>query len=399
MLSLDGWREQRWSIELVWSYTASVTHPRITRTLLFAAAVAAGLTPAASAETVKSVPEAVSSSPKANAPLQTAKVPAVGSVVSADTKSPEVKGPDPAILRQGLVIVEQLNRPVAMGVVLAGDGRVLTALTPIGSGNSLSARYANGATKRLRVSASHRGMNLALLSPEDSRFIQGLRASRMAADDPAAHVRWLRGNQAGPGILSATGPLRRETLTGGDDFTLRVVFTGTFVPRATELGSALIDVNGDVVALISQACQSQPNGTCRSVPFAVPAAMLKDFLRNVPAGAVSPAPWIGIHVTDAEAGAIKAVRITAVDSRGPVAALGLRAGKDINSADLLVAIDGVAVGSSHAFEELLQRHRIGDRVRLLIFGDGRYREVTAVLGSEPARLAESSGNRSQDVGY
>ena len=297
------------------------------------------------------------------------------------------------------MVVEQLKRPVAMGFVLAGDGRVLTALSPIGSGNSLSARYANGETKRLRVSASHRGMNVALLSPEDSRFIQGLRASRMVADDPTAHVRWLRGNQAGPGILAATGPLRRETLTGGDDFTLRDVFTLTFAPRPVELGSVLIDINGDVVGLISQACQSQPNGDCRSVPYAVPASMLKDFLRNVPAGAVSPAPWIGIRVTDAESGAIKAVRITAVDSRGPVAALGLRAGKDMNSADLLVAIDGVAVGSSHAFDELLHRHRIGDRVRLLIYGDGRYREVTAVLGSEPARLADTSGIRFQDVGY
>jgi serine protease Do len=151
--------------------------------------------------------------------------------------------------------------------------------------------------------------------------------------------------------------------------------------------------------LISQACQSQPNGDCRSVSFAVPASMLKEFLRNVPAGAVSPAPWIGIHVTDAESCAIKAVRITAVDSRGPVAALGLRAGKDVNSADLLVAIDGVAVSSSHAFEELMHRHRIGDRVRLLVYGDGRYREVTAVLGSEPVRLADTSGIRFQDVGY
>jgi len=286
-----------------------------------------------------------------------------------------------------------------MGIVLGGDGRILTALTPIGMGNSLSARYANGDTQRLRVAASHRGMNLVLLSPEDSRHTQGLRASKLAADDPAARTRWLRSNQAGAGQLVPTGPLRRVTLTGGDDYTLRDVFTVGITPRPLELGTALVDESGDVVALLSQACQTQPNGDCRPVSYALPVAMIKDFLRTVPAGAVSPAPWIGLRVTEAEACAMKGLRIVSVDPKGPLAALGLRAGKDVNSADVLVAVDGIALGSSRAFEEILRRHKVGDRVRLLILGDGRYREVAAVLGAEPERQPAPSAMLLQDVGY
>ncbi len=316
-----------------------------------------------------------------------------------DTKSGNPQTLDIANLRQGLVTVEQAKRPVATGLVLAGDGRVLTALSPLGNGNSLSAHYASGAEKRLRMAASNRGLNLALLAPEDSRFNKGLRASRMAADDPAAHARWLRGNQSNATALAAAGPLRRETLTGGDGITLRDVFTLGFTPRSFELGSVLVDVNGDVLAVISQACQPNPNGECRALPYAIPVSMLKEFLRNVPEGAAMPAPWIGLQVTEADAGALKAVRISAVDSRGPVAALGLRAGKDLASADLLVAIDGVAVTSTHAFDELLHRRSVGERVRLLIYSDGRYREATAILGREPEHLADTSRKKLKDVGY
>jgi len=360
-----------------------VTHLSIARTLLFSVAVTTGFTSSAFADTTKSANAASTQTP----------------VVSNEVKVTDAKGPDLASLRQSIVVIEQSKHPVAVGCVLGGDGRILTALSSIGTGNSLSARYANGESKRLRVAASHRGMNLVLLSPEDTRFSQGLRASRLTADESAAHVRWLRGNQAGPGILAATGPLRRESLIGGDDYTLRDVFTLGFVPRPSELGSALIDVNGDVVGIVSQACQTQPNGSCRTVAYAIPVAMIKEFLRTVPAGAVSPAPWIGLSVAETEGCAVKPLRIVSVDSRGPVATLGLHAGKDTNSADLLVAIDGIAVGSSRAFDEILHRHKVGDRVRLLLLGDGRYREITAVLGREPEHLAAASVVLSEDVGY
>lgn len=372
-----------------------MTHLRTVRTLLLSAAVTSALVSSAFAEpTTKAANAAAAPAARPGPVAQPAKPP-----VAADTKASEAKAPDMAVLRQSVVVVEQAKRPVATGIILSGDGRILTALTPIGMGNSLTARYANGETKRLRVAASHRGMNIALLSPEETRNAQGLRASRLTADDPAAHVRWLRGNGAGAGNLAPTGPLRRETLTGGDDYALRDVFTVGFVPRPIEIGSALVDSNGDVVGLVSQACQTQPSGDCRAVSYVIPVAMIKDFLRGVPAGAVSPAPWIGMRVTEAESTAVKALRIVSVDSRGPLAALGLRAGKDVSSADILLAIDGIALGSSRAFDEILHRHKVGDRIRLLILSDGRYREVTAVLGSEPERQASVSALLSQDVGY
>jgi len=351
------------------------------------------------AQTNKANGPATPANPRPVAPPATATSAPPKPATPPEAKSTTPQALDIANLRQGLVVVQQAKRPVSVGLVLAGDGRILTTLSQLGNGNSLSAVYSTGAEKRLRMAASNRGLNVALLAPEDSRFNKGLRASRLAADDPTARPRWLRGNQANATALAAAGPLRRETLTGGDGFTLRDVFTLSIVPRSFEFGSVLVDGNGDVLAMVSQACQPNPNGECRPVPYAIPVAMLKEFLRNVPEGTAMPAPWIGLQVAEADAGALKAVRISAVDARGPVAALGLRAGKDLTSSDLLVAIDGVAVTSTHAFEELLRRRTVGERVRLLIYSEGRYREATAVLGREPERLADTSGKRTTDVGY
>jgi len=332
---------------------------------------------------------------------QSARVPAAAHAneTAANAKATTPASLDIAALRMGLVIVQQTKRPIAMGLVLAGDGRILTALSPLGNGNSLVARYANGSEKRLRMAATHRGMNLALLAPEDSRFNSGLRASRISADDPTSHPKWLRGNQSNATAVAAAGPVRRETLTGGDGYTLRDVFTLSIAPRAFEYGSVLIDGNGDVLGIVTSACQPSPNGECRAVSCGIPVSMLKEFLRSVPEGAAMPTPWIGMQVTDADTGSIKAVRIWAIDSKGPVASLGLRAGKDPNTADLLVAIDGVAVSSTRSFEELLRRRSVGERVRLLIYTEGRYREATAVLGREPEHLADTSLRKTTDVGY
>jgi len=343
--------------------------------------------------------ESTISAPKSPAAAATAPLSAPSRPLAADPKAPTAASLDIASLREGLVVLEQTKRPIAVGLVLAGDGRILTALSSLGNGNSLVARYSNGTEKRLKMSATHRGMNLALLAPEDSRFNKGLRASRLSVDDPTARPRWLRGNQSNATALSAVGPLRKETLTGGDGYTLRDVFTLGVTPRPLEFGSVLVDSNGDVLGLVTTACQPSPNGECRNVACAIPVATLKEFLRNIPEGANMPAPWIGMQVADADAGAIKAVRISAIDSRGPVAALGLRAGKDNATADLLVAIDGVAVTSTKSFDELLRRRSTGERVRLLIFSDGHYREVTAVLGREPEHLADTSAKRPADVGY
>src|SRR6185503_11826372 len=56
--------------------------------------------------------------------------------------------------RQGVVVLERQGRPLSLGMVLDGDGRILTALSPLTNGNFLSARYHDGSLVPLKLQHS-----------------------------------------------------------------------------------------------------------------------------------------------------------------------------------------------------------------------------------------------------
>ena len=72
------------------------------------------------------------------------------------------------------------------------------------------------------------------------------------------------------------------------------------------------------------------------------------------------------------------VVITSVYSEGPGAAAGLQAG------DILLAINGQAVGDGHAGLYLLANTRPGDTVTLLVVRDGNQLQLKMTVGTRPA---------------
>src|SRR5258708_1591839 len=63
---------------------------------------------------------------------------------AADAK---VEAPE-ARAAKGVVVISRAGIPVGLGGVLAGDGRIVTALSPLGSGNDLEARFADGTSTK-----------------------------------------------------------------------------------------------------------------------------------------------------------------------------------------------------------------------------------------------------------
>src|SRR6185295_12912708 len=95
--------------------------------------------------------------------------------------------------RQGVVVVERQGKPLALGMVLDGDGRILTALSPLTNGNFLSVRYADGAVAPLKLALSDRGWDLALLSAAQATPPPGKAA---ATQPPPSHKSGLRAAKA-----------------------------------------------------------------------------------------------------------------------------------------------------------------------------------------------------------
>src|SRR6185369_10254147 len=78
---------------------------------------------------------------------------------------------------RGVVTIERAGQPLGLGMALMGDGRILTALSPLGPGNDLDARFADGTAVRVKLGHHDRAWDLALLVPQAGRWTEGLAAS------------------------------------------------------------------------------------------------------------------------------------------------------------------------------------------------------------------------------
>jgi serine protease Do len=297
---------------------------------------------------------------------------------------PEAKPKDPLKrARQGVVLLERRGKPVSVGAVLQGDGRILTALSPLGHGNNIDARFADGSVMRVRVGHTDRAWDLALLVPQNGRWTKGLRASRLSPTAAGASLRTftvVANKQLAPARTIIKG---KRTLVGGDSELLRDSLELASRLRSSDLGSPVIDDRGDVVAVIARACAPSKDARCTLVPFGVPVSAVKAFLRTVPANAVPPAPWLGIQGKAEDTGTVRGVRVLSVHSGSPAAAAGLRGGSGRANSDIVVAVEGSPITTPEQLAAAVNQRAVGDTVELLLFGDGKYRQVTVALGPAP----------------
>ncbi len=335
---------------------------------------------------------AAAASPGARAAAPHAAASAVGSASAAAPHASASASAKPvdhvAVARASVVVLERQGKPVGLGTVLARDGRILTALSALGDGNGVDARYQGGEVVRLRTERVDRAWDLALLAPQGAPAAAGLPAGD---GDPlqtgTPFVAFGTGTGRGARV---TATLRgRKSVLGADGVRLDDVLDVGGV-SLREIGSPIVDVGGTVAAVVVRGCASATPGPCASVPVGAPVAALRAFLAAAPPPAPSRAlPWFGAAFVADGAGASRGLRVKSVAPGSP-AAIALRPGASRDQADMLVAIDGVPVTTPDAASALVLAHRPGDRVRLLVLGAGLFRDVPLVLGETPAPVAPAA---------
>lgn len=285
--------------------------------------------------------------------------------------------------REGIVIIERAGKPLALGTVLQGDGRILTALSPLGHGNNLDARFPDGSVTQLKVGHSDRAWDLALLVPQNGRYTKGLKASKLSATKAGSGLRAFSLVSAKSVAPARTIVRGRTTLVGGDSELLHDALEVASRFKASDVGTPIIDDHGDVVAVVARACAPTEQEVCSPVPFGVPVSAIKAFMRVAPKSALPPAPWLGIHGVADSSGPARGVRVMDVHPKSPAAAAGLKGGGDPKRADVVVAVDGAPVATPEALAQTISDRAVGDTVRLLVLGDGRFREVSLTLRANP----------------
>jgi serine protease Do len=291
-------------------------------------------------------------------------------------------------VRRGVVAIEHGGVPMAIGTVLGGDGRILTALSGLGGADGAEVRYADGTTVHTKVGVSDKALDLALLVPQSGRWTDGLGASD--TEPLGADLRAMlpqRGAHLGPAQAGVKGQVDAHARSGEPlSHLLDVDVKGS--PIA---GAPLLDSAGSVVAVLVHACKGpalegaadaparpvRPVQVCRPIILGAPVSAVRSFLSRAGQPAAPAAPWLGIRAEAQGSGNVRGVRVVAVAPSSPAEKADLRAG------DVIVAADGQPIDSPERLAQTIGRHSAGDSVKLLVFGGGTFRDLAVELLPSP----------------
>lgn len=321
--------------------------------------------------------------------------------------------------------LERAERTLGFGFVLRGDGRILGSLSTLGNGNFVRARFSDGHVLPVRVVATQRAWDLALLAPEGGHWTLGLRASTLDGAAEGLHLRRFsgRGRALQESAANITG---KQTLLGRDGALLRDALLLGAHFGDDELGSPLCDERGEVVAIVGQACDPHVRQECRPAAFGIPVSALKQFLASAPSREPLPAAWLGLRGVASHSGSIAGVRVIAIEPGSPAERAGLQvavprerrtnADADELSGDVIVAVNDLPVTTPEELRDLVNRivltgaERAAERgadstsaatsgaggeqhVRLLVYGSGRFRQtdLTLLAPQQLPAAADASG--------
>ena len=304
---------------------------------------------------------------------------------------------------RGVVALERNGVPMAIGTVLSGDGRVLTALSGLAGADGADVRYADGTVVHARVGRSDRGSDLALLVPASLKWTEGLSASD--ADPSGQELRAIlpaHGAHLGPAVAAVKGQVDAHARDGAA--LLRMLDVD--VKGMPVAGAPLLDSTGGVVGVLVRACKGAPASTpgpddapgtwyptiptpasaaaktaCKSVVLGAPVTAIRSFLTHAvstsPAPA-TPAAWLGIRGEPQRAGNVTGVRVVAVAPSSPAEKAALKP-----ATDLIVAVDGHPIDTPEKLSDLIAKHSPGETVKLLVFAGDQFRDVAVALKAAP----------------
>jgi len=297
----------------------------------------------------------------------------------------------PAVVR-----VEQLpdgkspGGGVGSGVVIAGDGLVLTNSHVVGGASRVKLSFADGSHREARVLGDDPDTDLALLRTD------------LPAGTPAAALGDSKALRRGQLVVAIGNPLGFEsTVTAGVvsalGRSLRAT-SGRLIDDVIQTdaalnpgnsGGPLVSSAGEVVG-INTAMISRAQGICFAVASNTAVFVVSEFITTLDSGrgrvrrahigiAAETVP-LPRRIGLATGAGTRAIRISEVMPGGPAAAAGLLAG------DLLLSVDGIAIEGADDLIRLLNASRIGRDTQVAILRGGVVEKRTL----QPAERASPS---------
>jgi len=280
---------------------------------------------------------------------------------------------------QGSVVrVDGRRRGSSSGIVWSADGTVVTASHGLEWDDELEVGLPSGDTARAEVVGRDPSTDLAVLRVKGSGFVapEWSDAALEVGQLLLSVTRPGRGPKAGLGLVSRLGDAWRTA--GGGKLDRYVELDLGLHPGFS--GGLLVDLSGRGLGLATA-------GLARGTPLAVPAATLRRVVKAVLAHGGVRRGYLGVAsmpvrlpgALEKETGQRSALLLTAVEDDSPAGRAGLQVG------DLLLALDGSAVGHMGDLLPLLEEERIGDLAKARIVRGGAVQEVQLTIGARGGR--------------
>jgi serine protease DegS len=277
---------------------------------------------------------------------------------------------------------ERIQRSLGSGVIINRNGYLLTNHHVIDGADEILVMLSDGREALARVVGSDPETDLAALKIDLPNLepIQIGDTSKIRVGDVVLAIGnpYGFGQSVSQGIISATGRYGLRLATY-EDF----LQTDAAINPGNS-GGALIDASGKLLG-INTAIYTQ-NGGSSGIGLATPADLALRTMQDLIEYGHPMRGWLGIEVQRVSQALAAAnnlnssngVVITSVYNEGPGALAGLRAG------DILLEINGQAVGDGHAGLNLLATTRPGDKVALTVVRSGARMQFKMTVGVRPA---------------
>lgn len=147
-------------------------------------------------------------------------------------------------------------------------------------------------------------------------------------------------------------------------------------------GGPLLNLSGEVIGINTAVAQAQGIG------FAIPANTANDIIQELINKGKVVRPWLGVQVQslNEETSAYlnykgtKGALVAGILSDSPAAAAGLKQG------DIITKWDGKEIASPDALVELISKSKIGQRMPVAVYREGKLRTIQIVVTEKPGNL-------------
>ena len=269
------------------------------------------------------------------------------------------------------------------GVIVRGDGLVVTNNHVVADADEITVVLGDKREFEARILMQDEDADLAFLlledAPGDLPVLPLGDSDRLETGDLVLAI----GNPFGIGQTVTSGIISAEARTppGGSGEVSFLQTDAAINPGNS--GGALVDLDGQLVG-INTAIFTRGGGSI-GIGFAIPANLVKARLLALERGGDFVAPWLGAKVQGVDAALAEAlgldrprgVLVQRVHPASSAARGGLRPG------DVILAVDGFAVGDPAGLNYRLALRAPGERMRFLIWRKGVERRLNIRLEAAP----------------